>query len=162
MLRRSSALLGLLICASASRAAAQEADRWLAPDKALHFSVSAVLGAGSYAGATLVLEAPWQRALLAGGITLSLGVGKELYDATGHGDPSLRDLAWDVIGCVVGVGLAYVIDLAFRSDGPEHSRSSLPTQPLMAAGWAPRPYFAAAGSGEAHRPYTELHLRSEF
>lgn len=110
------ALLSCVACCSFTPdARAQETDRWLAPDKALHFGVSAGVSAASYAGATFVLDQPWQRAALAGGITLSLGAGKELYDATGHGDASLRDFAWDVIGCAVGVGLSFVIDLALRS-----------------------------------------------
>jgi putative lipoprotein len=94
--------------------AADDADPWLGPDKALHFGVSTVLASGSYAGAALLLDPPWQRALVAAGFTLSVGAGKELYDATGHGDASWRDFTWDAIGCAVGVGVALLIDWALR------------------------------------------------
>jgi putative lipoprotein len=90
-------------------------DPWLGPDKALHFGLSTALASGSYAASALVLDPPWQRALVAAGFTLSLGAGKELYDATGHGDPSWRDFTWDVLGCAVGLGVALLIDLVLRS-----------------------------------------------
>jgi hypothetical protein len=51
------------------------------------------------------------RALIGATTALSLGIGKELYDATGRGDPSFRDLTWDVIGTAVGVGLSLGVDL---------------------------------------------------
>jgi putative lipoprotein len=92
-------------------AQADDTDRWLGPDKALHFGVSTGLAAGSYAGASLFLDQRWQRATAAAGFTLSLGAAKELYDATGHGDPSLRDFTWDMLGCAVGVGVSLLIDL---------------------------------------------------
>jgi putative lipoprotein len=92
-------------------ARAEDADQWLGPDKALHFGVATGIAAGSYAGASLFLDARWQRATAAAGFTLSLGAAKELYDATGHGDPSLRDFTWDILGCAVGVGISLLIDL---------------------------------------------------
>ena len=114
-------LLAIALCAACcmttlhgrARARADD-DPWLGPDKALHFGVSTALASGGYAASALVLDPPWQRALVAAGFTLSLGAGKELYDATGHGDPSWRDFTWDVIGCAVGVGVSLLIDLALR------------------------------------------------
>ena len=41
---------------------------------------------------------------------LLVGVGKELWDATGAGDPSWRDLAWDGLGVLVGVFLVRAAD----------------------------------------------------
>lgn len=111
----------------ASRAHAQ--DRWLGSDKAAHFGASAVLASGGYAAATLIVEEPWQRAAVGGGFSLTLGVAKELYDATGRGDPSLRDLTWDVIGCAFGVGMSLLIDYALR---PPDEPAPVP---LRAAAW---------------------------
>lgn len=102
-------------CALAARARAQS-DPWFGPDKALHFGASSVLAGGGYAASTLWLELPWQRATLAAAFTLSVGAAKELYDATGRGDPSLRDFTWDILGCAVGVALAYAIDISFSDD----------------------------------------------
>lgn len=87
------------------------ADEWWGPDKALHFGVSAGLGAGGYAASSLIWDEPWQRALAGATLALSAGVAKELWDASGHGDPSWKDLCWDGLGAAVGVGLATGIDL---------------------------------------------------
>jgi uncharacterized protein YfiM (DUF2279 family) len=43
-------------------------------------------------------------------VALLAGVGKELHDRAGHGDPSARDLFWDVVGIGVGVGLSRIAD----------------------------------------------------
>ncbi len=87
-------------------------DPWWGRDKALHFTVSVGLGAGGYAGSALWLDERWQRALAGAGFSLTLGAGKELYDLMGHGDASWRDFTWDVVGTAVGVGLAWLVDLA--------------------------------------------------
>jgi putative lipoprotein len=107
-------LLAATLCFLSSPVRALDRDPWFGTDKALHCGVSVGLAAGSYAALTLVIDPAWQRALLATGFTLGLGAAKELYDATGHGDPSLRDFTWDVIGCALGVAIAYAIDLLLR------------------------------------------------
>jgi len=92
-------------------------DPWLGPDKALHFSVSAAIaGAGYGAGAALDQERPW-RFLIGGALGVGAGVGKELLDLAGAGQPSWRDLAWDALGITTGLLLAYAFDRLF-SDGP--------------------------------------------
>jgi putative lipoprotein len=93
------------------------ADEWWAEDKALHFGVSAGLGAGGYALSSLIWEKPWQRALAGATFSLTFGAAKELWDLAGHGDPSLKDLAWDGIGTGVGVGLALGVDELFFQRG---------------------------------------------
>jgi putative lipoprotein len=97
------------------RAARAEDDAWFGPDKALHFGVSIGLGASGYAASSLLFDERWQRAAAGGAFSLSLGAAKELYDATGKGDASWRDFAWDVAGTVVGVGIAWLVDLAIAS-----------------------------------------------
>lgn len=100
------ALLGV------STAHAQEADPWLGRDKALHFGACAAISAGGYGAA-----APWTddvrvRVSVGAGAGLATGVAKELWDLSGHGDPSTRDLAWDVAGTLTGVAVAALIDWA--------------------------------------------------
>lgn len=106
---------------------AQAQDRWLGADKGLHFGVSAVLVTGAYAGASFVSHEPFQRALFGAGVGVAFGVGKEVWDATGRGDPSLRDLTWDIVGCGFGVGLALLVDHAFRPPGAVAGESREPS-----------------------------------
>ena len=91
-------------------ASARNADAWFGSDKALHFGVSLVLAAGGYAGSSPWLEPRSERALVGGAFSLTLGAGKEVWDLTGHGDPSWRDFTWDVLGAAVGVALALSVD----------------------------------------------------
>jgi putative lipoprotein len=109
-------IAALTACSAVAPSA--RADEWWAEDKALHFGVSAGLGAGGYALASLHWDRPWQRALVGATFSLSLGAAKELWDLSGHGDPSWKDLAWDGIGTSVGVGLALGVDLLFLQKGP--------------------------------------------
>jgi putative lipoprotein len=111
-----------LIASSAPRVAfAGDPDPWWGRDKALHFGASATIAAGSYGLGSLVLDGRAERALFGGGVALLAGVGKETLDLAGYGDPSWKDLAWDGIGTLVGVGLALSIDLAV---GRSKSRST--------------------------------------
>lgn len=88
----------LLVFSLARGADAHPADSWLSADKLQHFFSSAFVQSVSYgvlrgAGAS-------HRAALVGATltTATVGVGKELYDARYHGDPSVKDLAWDAAG----------------------------------------------------------------
>ena len=103
------------IALSSKKARAADPDPWFGPDKALHFGVSVGLAAGGYGASAFVLREPWQRAVAGAGFSLTLGAGKELYDLSGHGDPSWRDFTWDVVGTAVGVGIALLIDVAVSS-----------------------------------------------
>ena len=58
--------------------------------------------------------------VIGGSVTIAIGAGKELYDMTGHGDPSWRDFTWDVIGTIVGLGLAWGVDMLVRGVGDRH------------------------------------------
>ncbi len=94
------ALVSSLICGSAR---ASDKDPWFGPDKALHFGVSVLLASGGYAASSPWLDTRTDRALAGGAFSLSLGAGKELWDLSGHGDPSWRDFTWDVLGTAVGL-----------------------------------------------------------
>lgn len=114
---------GALFVATPARA--EEPDPWVGPDKWLHFGVSVGLTLGGYGTSSLFLGEPWQRATAGAGFSLTLGAGKELYDLSGHGDPSWKDFTWDVAGTAVGVGLALLVDAAL-SQHREPSRSTSP------------------------------------
>jgi putative lipoprotein len=95
-------------------------DPWLGPDKALHFGISALLAGSAYGLSALVLDARYERLLVGGGFALAAGAAKELYDLSGHGDPSWRDFTWDAIGTFVGLAIAWGIDLAVAGVGDRH------------------------------------------
>ncbi len=97
----------LLVCGTAS---ASDADPWFGQDKALHFSFSVVLSAGGYAASSAFLDSRTERVIAGSTFSLTLGAGKELWDLSGHGDPSWRDFTWDLVGTAVGVALAAGID----------------------------------------------------
>lgn len=46
-------------------------------------------------------------------VALLAGIGKELWDASGNGNASLKDLTWDVLGTAVGVVICWAIDRIF-------------------------------------------------
>jgi putative lipoprotein len=85
-------------------------DPWLGRDKALHFGVSYALAGASYGAGTLLTDDRGMRFVVALTVPLAAGVAKELYDATGRGQPSFRDLAWDGIGTLTGALTAAGID----------------------------------------------------
>jgi putative lipoprotein len=117
-LGKSSLGIALLVslCSGAQNAQAQSRDDWWGRDKALHLGVSGVIGASGYAASSLALEARPKRAAAGVALALSAGVAKELYDLAGHGQPSYKDMVFNVAGTALGVSVAYLIDLASSSD----------------------------------------------
>lgn len=109
-------LLALLFVSKESAAE----DAWLARDKFDHFVVSSSVAAETYLVAAAHVKARGWALVIAGGTSLALGGAKEAWDLAGHGDPSWRDFAWDVIGTTAGLGLAFCIDLAIRGVDEEH------------------------------------------
>ena len=94
--------------------AAESDDPWLGQDKVIHYSVSAgIAGAGYVAGALIFDNRAHALGIGAAAATLA-GVGKELADLGGYGDPSWKDLAWDGLGMVTGLAVAWGIDLLIR------------------------------------------------
>lgn len=135
-----SCILATSVLATPAPARADD-DPWIARDKALHFDASAGIAALTYAvSAGWIVDARWKALALAGGVTLAAGAGKELVDAT-HvfgGDPSWKDFAWDAIGAVAGLALAWGMDLLLGGVSPE--------RPLLAP---PRTASASAATALA-------------
>lgn len=105
-------LVSLLVALAGSTAFAQaDPDPWFAPDKALHFGVSAGLAGLGYGGASLFTEDRAVRIAVGAGFAFSAGIAKELLDLAGLGRPSWKDLAWDALGTAVGVVLSWVLDV---------------------------------------------------
>lgn len=107
----------------------QDRDPWFGRDKLLHFGASATIAGGGYGVGAMTFDARYEAMLLGGGVALSAGVAKEVRDSMGYGDPSWRDLAWDVIGTATGLGIAWGIDLAIRGTGPSHPVWGVRNQP---------------------------------
>jgi putative lipoprotein len=93
-------------------------DPWLGRDKALHFAACATISGAAYGFGALVTPDVRLRVVFGAGAGILAGAGKELLDLAGLGDPSWRDFAWDVIGTVVGVGLAVALDASVRGLRP--------------------------------------------
>jgi putative lipoprotein len=101
------------------------ADEWLGRDKALHFGASAILSSTAY-GVTTAFDDRRSVAFIVGsGVALTAGIAKETYDALGYGDPSWKDLAWDVAGTLVGLGIAYGVDAIFRREPTSTTNAAL-------------------------------------
>jgi putative lipoprotein len=129
-------------------ARADDPDPWFGRDKALHFSVSAAIAGTTYAITATQFEARYPPLVLGGGVALAAGIGKETADLLGlWGDPSWRDFAWDVAGTVVGLGIAWGLDLLIRgvsarhplfgspSGAPEARASELRARPFGVLTW---------------------------
>jgi putative lipoprotein len=110
-----------------------QADPWWGKDKARHFGASAALAMGGYAAAAPFTERPPLRLASGAALALSLGIAKELADRHTGGDPSLRDLTWDLAGTATGLCTAWLIDrwlFGGRGSGERPiARSKLPARP---------------------------------
>jgi VanZ family protein len=98
-------LLAVAAMLGPSAAGAQSTDAAFGTDKALHFGLSAPFGmlGASFAGA----DASTATRLAYGTLIGSLpGLAKELYDMQGRGDPSARDMAFNVLGAALGALVA--------------------------------------------------------
>jgi putative lipoprotein len=123
-MRAALVLAGVAVLLAPSAARAQQAqsdqpDPWFGRDKALHFAASASLAMVGYGGASLATDSRPTRIVVGASFALGMGLLKEAWDLSGHGDASWRDLTWDVVGTTTGVLLAYAIDWAIgRLRGP--------------------------------------------
>lgn len=104
------ALLAVTCAPAHAEDGTEDDDPWFGRDKALHFSFSAALATGGYAGAGLLTDDRRWRLLAGGSLAIAAGVGKELFDLSGRGDASARDLTWDAIGAATGLLVAWTVD----------------------------------------------------
>ena len=128
------AVLIVLIVGTVAPARAQQAapdpDPWFGRDKALHFAASASIAVVAYGGTALVTDDRPTRAVVSASVALGAGILKELWDLSGHGDASWRDLTWDVVGTTTGVLTAYALDWAIgrlRGHAPARAPGTNPT-----------------------------------
>jgi len=91
-------------------AVASDRDPWWGRDKQLHFAVSVGLANTAYLGASFLTPREIHRTIIAETVAFSAGIAKEVYDKFNHGDPSYRDLTWDLIGSTTGTVVAWLID----------------------------------------------------
>ena len=105
-----------MACALVAPAVHADDDPWWGRDKALHFGISTGLAGGIYGTAALLGASRPGSAAVAASVTLGIGIGKEVADAFGLGQPSWRDLAWDAAGTLLGVGIGLGLDLLLRKD----------------------------------------------
>jgi putative lipoprotein len=110
--------LALLILSTADAAAAQSTDPWFGPDKARHFTLSALITSGGYGVSTFLTESIPVRVAFGASVGITAGAAKELFDLAGFGHPSFRDFAWDVFGTAVGVGISVAFDVALSRSEP--------------------------------------------
>jgi uncharacterized protein YfiM (DUF2279 family) len=101
---------------------ASDPDPWWGPDKALHFSLAALLAGGGYALGAIVTDDPVGRAALGADLALSAALFKEAADEAGLGTPSWRDFTWSVLGTALGISVSVAIDLAAPKSTPSPAR----------------------------------------
>jgi putative lipoprotein len=88
----------LLVLSLGGSPGARADDGWFSADKAKHFLTSAFVQTLAY-GSLRGVGASHAAALVGATVTTAaVGAGKELYDARTGGDPSARDLTWDLAG----------------------------------------------------------------
>jgi putative lipoprotein len=85
-------------------------DPWFGRDKALHFGASAGIALTAYGTTALFTADEGHRLGVGATAALGTGIAKEIADRYTGGDPSLRDLTWDVVGTATGVLVAWLID----------------------------------------------------
>jgi putative lipoprotein len=97
-----------------ARASAADPDPFWGPDKLLHFTAAGAIAASAYAATTAATPDRWKALTIGGGLAIGAGALKEGLDAAGLGDPSWKDFAWDAIGAVCGLSVAFLVDAGVR------------------------------------------------
>lgn len=105
----------LVVAAIATPALAEDKDPWVSADKEKHFVASSGVTGAGYLTASFFTDDVVARAVFAAGLGVAVGGGKEVLDAAGLGDPSFKDLTWDLVGTATTVAIAVTFDLALRS-----------------------------------------------
>ncbi len=96
--------------------------------------MSAGIAGAGYGATTALTDERWKAFAVGGGAALVIGALKEGYDATGHGDPSWKDFAWDAMGAAVGLAIAWGIDAALQGKAPPVTTSAAPDARGSASG----------------------------
>ena len=99
--------------------ASDDTDPWLGRDKVIHYGVSAGIAGAGYVAGALIFDTRAHALVMGAGAAALAGVGKELADLGGYGDPSWKDLAWDGLGLVTGLAVAWGVDLLIRGVSAE-------------------------------------------
>jgi putative lipoprotein len=63
-----------------------------------------------YAGASVFTKRESARVGVGASLAIAAGAAKEVYDRYSGGDPSRRDLTWDVVGATTGALLSWLLD----------------------------------------------------
>lgn len=101
-------------------------------DKVLHFGASLVVTDAVWALAGS-LDAPvWARATSSIVAAAAVGIGKELVDVAGLGDPSAGDLVYNALGIGAGVGFALAAEAVLARDRPDEITAT-PSAPARGA-----------------------------
>ncbi|MET0591830.1 MAG: hypothetical protein ABW133_03965 [Polyangiaceae bacterium] len=124
--RGATAVIALVLGVAAPKVARADADPdpWFGRDKALHFAVAAGIAGTGYGVTTAFADDRWKALAVGGGAAVAAGALKEGIDAAGYGDPSWKDFAWDVAGAVVGVAVAWGVDVLVHGGDPPPLSSS--------------------------------------
>ena len=80
-------------------------DRWLGADKVKHFLLSAMVESITASAARSVGAVRGTSQRVGAGLTIAVGVGRELHDARVGKGASIKDLAWDAAGGIAAAAL---------------------------------------------------------
>jgi uncharacterized protein YfiM (DUF2279 family) len=92
---------------SSSAGSATPHDSWLGADKVKHFFLSAFIESVAYGGLRLAHADRATALPVAAGLTMTLGVAKEVRDQSTEGLFSLGDLTWDAAGTGAAAVMLY-------------------------------------------------------
>ena len=104
------ALAILSLCFLSVPCFAADRDPWWGQDKALHFSACFMFAGDGYAGTSVFTKRESARVGVGASLAIAAGAAKEVYDRYSGGDPSMRDLTWDVVGATTGAMLSWLLD----------------------------------------------------
>jgi putative lipoprotein len=124
------AFVFVILCASAAEPPAASA-QLLRRDDRLHLGLSSLIAFGTYGVVALVDERESLRVGIGAAVALGAGIAKELWDLSGRGDPSWRDLGFDLVGTGIGLLAGWLLGLVVRRvRGPEESPPEDAASPL--------------------------------
>ena len=112
--------MSLVLAVETDARAETDDDPWLGRDKVIHYGVSAGIAGGGYVAGALIFDKRAHALALGAGAAAVAGIGKEVADLGGYGNASWKDLAWDGLGMVTGLAIAWGIDCLIRGVSDEH------------------------------------------